>query len=757
MRRPLLGACLLFILCIGIYYLCVPPDLPDYKDFQNKELYVSGTVTAIRTRESFGKTQIIYTLKDTSLKESRADACNKRYKHNQIYCNTSEYYEKTYIGSHIIVKGVFLPFEEAKNPGEFNSQFYYHILGVGATLKDTELISSDGAISYLAQLLHQIHTYLLTKTEQLFSQPYTGIIQAVLFGYKENLDKETKSLYQEGGMLHIMTISGMHISMLGMGFVRLLEKLRVPVKVRAVIGISVVILYGKMVGMQASAFRAVCMFSLQMLAKIKGRTYDSLTALGVSAVLLLLKQPLYLMSSSFWLSYGAVCGIVIVSPILSKWCHTTPNRAKKIVGRLSVSAGILLVTLPIQLYFFYEYPLYSVVVNLIVLPLLPFVVGFAVLGLALPWNPFGLRHVFVVLTQIILWFYEKVSALFQTLPYHAIVAGAPKWWQMVLYYICLTFCLLAIQKRTAFPRFSKQICFVSVAVLSSALLVLFWRPLNGFACHFLSVGQGDCAVVQCDGRTYLVDCGSANQKSVAKDVLLPFFKYYGIKEIDGVFLSHADKDHISGVSEWLTTYEHSHITINNLILPNLGKEVLQEEFAELLSLASTQNIPIHTVSAGDDIPLGDLQIQVLNPAFSYGQDAAHDTAESTQTDSNESSQVLLLEYKGYHILMMGDVSAKTEEALLSKLDGKHIHVLKVAHHGSKYSSSESFLAQIRPALSILSYGEGNRYGHPHEEVLKRLERAGSIILETPKSGCITVAITSGGFKIKQFITCRQLK
>ncbi len=750
MRRPLLGACLLFILCIFVFYLWIPPAVPDYRALRGKELYADGIVTSIKTQEYFGKTQTVYTLKNVCLQKSMADARNERYNQDQIYCYTAKRYENVYIGSHIILKGTFAPFEGAENPGAFDSQFYYHILGAGANLKSAELISTDGAIAHLGQILHQIHTYLLTKTEQLFSQPYMGVIQAVLLGYKGNLDSGMKQLYQEGGMLHMMTISGMHISMLGMSCVRFLQKIKVPTKISAAAGMLIVILYGNMIGIQASSFRAICMFSLKMFAKIRGRTYDALTALGVSAVLLLLKQPMYLKSSSFLLSYSAVLGIVVAAPVVSKLWQSSSKMIRKFADNVSVSFGILLTTLPIQLYFFYEYPLYSIFINLLVLPLLPFVVGIGVLALVLPWELLGLRSLLVFLCEVMLSFYEWICTLFQNLPYHCVVAGAPQWWQMVVYYLCLIICLVAMQKRTTFPRFAKQICVVSEAVLSCAIFLLFWRPLNGFTCHFLSVGQGDCAVVQYDGKTYLVDCGSGGQKAIAEDVLLPFLKYYGVKEVDGVFLSHADKDHISGIVEWLRAYEHSHIKINTLILPDLRKEALEEEFGEVLSLANVQNIPIHTASAGDNLSLGDLQVQVLNPISIREQVAAYYDIENVQIDANECSQVLLWEYQGQSVLMMGDVGTKTEEALLDELRGKKVSVLKVAHHGSRYSSSEAFLVQIRPTLSILSYGENNSYGHPHKEALEHLWGVGSIVLETPKSGCITVEITSDNLKIKQF-------
>lgn len=747
MRRPLLGACLLFILCIIVFYLCVPPTLPDYTELDGEEVYVRGTVTSISTQEYFGEIHTVYTLDGVELHKSMAEAGNTSYTNDQIYCYTKEPFQKTYIGSHITVKGAFSAFEKAENPGEFNSQLYYHILGAGGSLKDAQLISTDGAVRYLQQTLHQIHIFFIQKTENSFSEPYAGIVQAILLGYKSNLDGEIKQLYKEGGMLHIMTISGMHISMLGMGCVRFLRKIRVPGKVSAVVGIAVVILYGMMIGMQASTFRAVCMFSLQMLAKVRGRTYDSFTALGVSATLLLLGQPMYIFSNGFWLSYGCVLGIILATPILSSVCKVKSKIVKGIVSKLMASFGILLVTLPIQLLFFYEYSLYSVIVNFIVLPFLPFVVSLGAITLAIPKMLAGVQGVSATACEMILWAYEWICENFRKLPYHSLVFGAPSWWQMVFYYVCLVLFLLALKYKGGSKMPVKRLRLIGTVMFLCSGALLLLRQTEGLTCRFLSVGQGDCAIVQCEGKNYLIDCGSSSKKSVAEDILLPCLKYYGISNVEGVFVSHADEDHINGITQWLENYEHSHVQMESLILPDLGASALQQEFGELLALAKQQNIAIFTLSEGDKMSLGKLQIEVLNPAVIAREEMLEQTG---NIDSNELSQVLLLEYKGHRVLMMGDVGADTEERILEHLSTKDITVLKVAHHGSKYSSSSKFLEITSPQIAIISAGKDNSYGHPHKEVLERLQGIESNILETAKSGCITTVITPDTLKIKQF-------
>lgn len=725
MRRPLLGACLLFVLLVLAFYLCVPYKLPDYSSMDEQFVQVSGEVAYIETKESFGATSIVYTLKNVHINGSRADDTD--YKHSQIYCYASEKFERTYIGSKIAVKGDFSSFKGAENPGSFDGQLYYHILGMGGSLRNTQLISTDGSVSYLKQALLQIRFFFLQKINQLFEEPYNGIIQAVLLGYKENLDKEVKELYKEGGMLHIMTISGMHISMLGMGCYNLFRKVKVPTKLSAALGSVIVVMYGLMIGMQVATFRAVFMFAMRMLAIIRGRTYDAKTALGLSAAVLLLKQPMYLFSSGFLLSYGSVFGVVMVAPILAKLLKCKQPFVGKIAGKLIASLGILLATLPIQLYFFYEYSLYSIWINFLVLPLFPYVVGIAVVVLVCPLS---LRHVILVLTfmdEKILQFYEGVCRFFEKMPYHQIVAGAPKPWQILVYYLVLVLCLYFLDVSFRKHAAKRRRVLLLLPILASVIAILFWRPLKGFRCHFLSVGQGDCAIFFEGNSAYLVDCGSSSKRNVAEDVLLPFLKYYGVSEVDGVFLSHADEDHINGVVQWLENYEHSHVEMGSVILPALDAEVLQAEFGKVLVLCDLWGIPVFTLKAGDKLSVGELQLEVLNPNESIA-----------GSNSNDMSQVLLWQYKEHSILMTGDVSTKIEELFLSKLPERGISVLKVAHHGSKYSSSSKFLETTSPQIAIISAGKDNRYGHPHKEVLERLNEQKTLVMETAKSGAVKI-------------------
>lgn len=728
MKRPLGCACLFFILFISSFYILFPPCLPDYSAWQGRDMYVGGQVKSIKMQEINGEIKTVYLLDEVSIDENRIysnskDNLSTIYVHQKIYCYSNISNSQIYIGSYVWFKGEFQAYEEAQNPGQFDSRFYYHVQNIGGSLWESEVIWCNGEQNPLLQALHNLKLYFSQKIDSYYQPKYGSVMKAVLLGDKTDLDSEMKALFQEGGILHILTISGLHVSMLGMGCFRVLRKCGMWVRPAAITGLLLVILYGMMIGSGAATLRAVCMFAMQMTAILAGRTYDRLTGLSVAAMMLLLEQPMYVFYSGFLLSFGAILGITIVTPLVEKILKGKGRHIERIGKTCSGGIGILAATFPIQLYFYYEYPLYSMLVNIIVVPFLTIIVGAGALVLVIP-EIVGVAAVpLVYICQVLLWGYEQMCLLVQKFPFHCLVLGAPTWWQILLYYVCLVAGIYGLKEGNWKPVKS-----IAVAGMIVAFFVLLIRPNHEMTFRFLSVGQGDCTVVQYGKETYVVDCGSTSEKKVAKNILLPCLKYYGIAEVSGVFISHADEDHMNGVLQWLMEYEHSHVKIGCIILPDLTEEGVWQEFEELLLLAEKLDIPVMTLSAGDVLQLEKLAIAVMNPPQNYGK----------IEDANAYSQVLLFDYIGTRVLMTGDIDAETEEKLISKVPG--IAVLKAAHHGSKYSNSTPFLQAACPKHIILSYGVGNSYGHPHTDAVARMKEIGANLWYTGRQGAIMVEI-----------------
>lgn len=745
-KRPLVLLCLLFVLFIRCFYVWFAPALPDHQDLDGREVYIKGQVVSVQEQNFEYHSQIMYTLSNVTIYKNSAGTALSYSEEESVFvldtkekvvCYMTEEAEGVSVGSDVVFQGRVACYDTASNPGEFDSRFYYAVQGIEMKVTHTTVVWCSEKPDILRYGCYRVKTYLSDKLSRCFSEKYAGVMQTLLLGEKQNLDTQLKQFFKEGGILHIFSISGMHISMLGMGVFRLLRKLGVSIKKSAVFGAVVIAGYGMVIGVQTAMFRAMCMFFLRMAACYIGRTYDSMTAISVAAMLLLLEEPRYLYYSGFLLSFGAAVGACVAAPVLEAWCKKQ-GKLWKICGNLfAAQIGILAMTFPIQLFFFYEYPLYSTIINLILLPLLPYVVGIGIIVLVLPFGVWSGLAAWCC--ERLLFVYELVCVKSQSLPFHSLVLGRPDTWQILLYYVSFGLFLWCLKQKEKEKRLLQGM--TGLFLVSFGMLCVL-RDTSGLACDFLHVGQGDCAVLRYKDQTYVIDCGSSNQTNVGTDILLPYLKYYGRSNVNGIFLSHADADHINGIVQWLEAYEHSHVTIQYLLLPALSEQKQVEEFGELLDLAEACSIKVITLSAGDSLQLGDLQVQVLHPKSGC----------SDTKDCNAYSQVLLFRYAGTGILMTGDIGSEQEFPLCETLYTyqEEIAILKAAHHGSAYSNSNAFLEASMPEHIILSYGKDNRYGHPSTEATERMEAIHAKLWKTAVQGAIQCRITKKGIVIKTY-------
>ena len=272
-------------------------------------------------------------------------------------------------------------------------------------------------------------------------------------------------------------------------------------------------------------------------------------------------------------------------------------------------------------------------------------------------------------------------------------------------------------------------CFL----LPVLLVLLVYHPKGHAQITMLDVGQGDGIYVQGpNGGTYFIDGGSSDVEQLGKYRIEPYLKSQGVGKLDYVFISHGDADHYSGIEEMLARQSVG-VQINTLVLPCNFRQ--DEVLIDLAKLAQSVGTKVITMKEGDKLREGDLTISCLQPAL------------EESLSGNAGSMVLEIFYHQFDMLCTGDVEAEGEELLIQKRKGKDYDVLKVAHHGSKNSTSEEFLECIHADLALISAGKDNRYGHPHEETINRLQNAGCRIYETEKMGAITLKIKGNSLTI----------
>jgi competence protein ComEC len=436
---------------------------------------------------------------------------------------------------------------------------------------------------------------------------------------------------------------------------------------------------------------------------------------------------------------------------------------------LMVSISISLVSLPVLLYTFYEISLSGFLLNMIVIPLMSLLVITAFAG--------GMLSLFLIpsaafilgSTHYILAFFNILCLIGKSIPFNKIIAGKPSLLQTGIYYflIVLVIYIVSVNKRTDklncmwisfhgdekrppfnnYIRLKKKYCFL---IVITGILILSYRS-HVFKISMLDIGQGDAFVMQNSlGNVYISDCGSTSKKNVGTNILVPFLKSQGISTIDAVFVSHMDEDHVNGVIE---TLQEPAIRVKNIFISNvyasqveiikkgLTGEGVNDNLRCLVTLCNERKIPLYFLKAGDAVKDKKFRFSVLYPM------------RDTKVDNeNDASLIMRLDMSGFSMLFTGDAGEKAESDVISKMNPERVLVLKVGHHGSRFSSSDQFLDAISPKLALISCGKNNRYGHPHEETIEKLGKRGAMIERTDKEGYVEIRKNKGNIALLNHIS-----
>lgn len=746
MRRPLLWACVGIIVVVFLLQVIFhpPENQPEWLQvLSEQKVELAGEVLfkekQIVNQHILWRVTLTCPSIESFLEESanlntqvNITKINQKMKNKKMIWETDQEEQLPDIGDRIVLQGTFRLFSVAKNPGQFDNFSYYFSKGIIGKMGKSQVISCYEN-AFFREKIFSMREFLSGRLQSLYPKEEASILMKMLLGDSSLMEKETKELYKDGGIMHILAISGLHISLIGMGIYQLLRKMGLPVLACAFLGITFLLVYGAMTGWSLSACRAIGMYIVRLLGEVQRKNYDMLTAMGVLAVILVLSNPGNLLQSGFWLSFGAVMGMGTISQTLQMKFprnrhknFNLKNMLYKGVEALCTGLNLALFTIPIQLYFFYEYPVWSILINLLVLPLLSILVLSTILSICFPIAP-----IFVEVSCVILNWYKVLCQLSQKLPANTWTTGFPGGMRMVIYYGAMGAVLLMFRQSKW-----KNLLRVKVMLMAAItlFLVILFSPVSPqyFTLQMIDVGQGDGILVRTGkGQNYLFDGGSSTYRTLGESILFPYFKYYGITRLDGIFLSHADKDHISGVLNLIE--QTNEIRIECIYLPDM---VDMEDFSQLIQSAGKKNIPIRHISMGDSWQWDKLSLECLYPE------------RGSLKKDNEASACFLWRIGKYTALLTGDLEGEGEEVLADELQTLGgVDILKVAHHGSAYSTSEEFLKILHPKIALISAGENNSYGHPHEALLERLSQSGSEILCTKESGEICIDIKGDKMKV----------
>lgn len=720
-RRPLVLLCLGVILILLLLRAFALPLLPVPEDVRKAAAYfrdphdtvVTGRVKSCRSARNY----TICILEDASF-SFRSEDCSLgnimiRISGDRHFC----------AGSSLRVRGFPEEILPPGNPGQFDRSLYYRVRGIRFEIRDPEIVAEGGGEAVFAEALASARERFAGRIRAVYPEDVSGILTAMLTGDRTELSGETRELWKVGSVAHLLCISGLHISALASAVLALTQILRLPRRLSALLAASLLAAYSLMTGLAAATLRALVMFLLRLLARETGRTYDPLTALAAAALLILMENPWNLFYSGFLLSFGAVF-----------LCTLLEGR-----GRGTTALLLFLGLLPLQLLTSFSFSPFSVLLNLLLIPLLPVILALALAGLLLAGVP-GVSAFAAYPAALLLRGAEALLSITASLPGAVAVTGCPSLWRILLYSVLLLVWAVCFSRLR--NRARKLLLLAPLPLLVAVLAVRL--PSGSLFYAQLDVGQGDaCVLTLPGGAAVMVDGGSSSDPAAGSARIEPYLLYEGISVIDTLVLTHMDADHISGARELLerSAKRQTPIRIRRVCLPVLLEE--GEMYQQMEELAQEAGAEVLRVSAGDLLENGAVRLEVLGP------DPA---LEEVPVDENAQCVVLGVHFGSFDLLLTGDVCGAGEEALTERLlrENTDWEVLKAAHHGSKYSTPDAFLDAARPEISVISAGAENSYGHPHPELLARLASHGCAVFRIDRDGAVLIRSDGERYFVKCF-------
>ncbi len=563
-----------------------------------------------------------------------------------------------------------------------------------------------------------------------------ALVRALVLGDRSLLDEEFREALNRAGTAHLISISGLHVTVLA-GLLSLLLRLLMPRNRANLLAIALLIPYGALIGFNAPFVRALIMFAIVCFALVAGHPSDSVTRLSAALIVYLAIQPLNVADAGFVLSFSASAGILLLMPPMMRLIglDALNRRLQRAIGMrrvwlalayyfpslLCASLAAQLATLPAVVAFFGVQPLISLPFNLVCVPLC--MVGYVAALLALIASAISLP-LGMLLAQVpdaLFTLLVSATRLSVRLPISGVRVGRYPWWLALMHALAI----LAASDLSLTDFSVRRVMPLAIVALAGVSALIALGRAWPFSAVFMDAGQADCAIVRTRGHTYLFDAG---------DTYTPAADYLNATclRLDAVFLSHPHQDHAAGLTDVLANFRPETIYV-----PEgwYAVEDVSPAVTEAMDMAASLCIPIVELSAGDAVELaGGVRVEVFSPVPGAAYEAV-----------NDRSMMALLTCRGKSILFTGDMSEDGEPALIPDAD-----VLKVPHHGSSKATSQRLVDAVAPQVAIVSVGENN-FGHPADETLKRLEAAGARTLLTRDCGMITLYPDGDGWRIQTYL------
>ena len=768
-----------------------------------KTTYIIKVHQINKTQKDNSQNSEIVTTNENKQKENEQTLVNQIFKGKKFLLDVKkkDYSKELKYGDCIAFNATYNKPNGQRNYGGYDYSLYLKTQNIYGTFEGSQIeLRSKNKGSSIGKGIISFKEYIKSILKANLDENEAELCIGLVIGDRTNLAEDIQADFKTSNLTHMLAVSGSHFVYIILA-VTYINKFLKRKRIGQILMLIVIVLFMNLTGNTGSVVRSGIMASLGVVASIIHRKSDIWNNMAIAMLIQIILNPYIIFDVGVQLSYGGVIGIVAFNKVVTNFIEQLNNKFKDSIkvknkkneniklpnnnsicneaninennnGRkeiankswnigesicnyikesISVTISANIVIIPIMMYTFNTISLSFVISNLLAGAILGIIVLYAFALIFLYMILHNLISPLFIILNLMLKLLIYISHCCSLIPFSKIYVVTPNIIWVVLFYIMLylknsekfivKFANFA-NKNSKIMLFKKviSICLIVVIVANFTFPIMASKR-NNLEVNFIDVGQGDSTLIRVSNKTILIDGGGSSYGEtfdVGEMTLFPYLLDRGIRTIDYVIVSHFDSDHCQGLN-----FVMENMKVKNAIISILGQE--SSEYETFLSLAKKQNTNLIYVKKGDTIRIGKSTIKILFP----------DNEPITDNEKNNNALVFKFMWKNISILFTGDIEEKAENKILNlyedNLEELRATILKVAHHGSKTSSTKQFLEAVKPKIALIGVGEDNNFGHPNSGVIERLESIGCKIYRTDKCGEISIRFDKQVKIIKRII------
>ena len=691
-----------------------------YKKYDNKNISIEGTIISDIEEKEYNYTFTIRTKGDYFL-------VNLKKNKEEI---SLEY------GDKLQISGEYQEPNKARNYKGFDYKNYLKINKIYGIIRvdlyTNIIIKHQKNLSNFKLLIHKIREKLKQNIQELLTKETYALGIGILIGDNSRINEKIVEDFKNSNLSHMLAVSGAHINYVVLTVSILFTKKRAGIKAQRVVTIMMMLFFMELTQMTSSVVRAGISCIIYMLASLLYRKADVINAMAISTLLILLNNPFKLFDIGFQLSYAGTLGIILFCNLINIPIKNKLLKYLKDSIIISISANIFII--PIMMYQFHTISLTFILSNLLAGPLLGISIILEIIVLLISFMSINIAAIPAKVLNILLILIINIANWFSNIEISKIYVITPQIISIVAYYLICAAIILKQKNRK-----------IIVIIMLTVLIINLFPTPKKLRINFIDVGQGDSTLIRTEtNKVILIDSGGSTASSsfdVGNKVLLPYLLDRKIKKIDFIIVSHFDADHCQAFETVI-----DNINVRKVVV--CKQSMITQEYLNIINKCKKKNIKIIVVERGDKLKIDKrTEFEILHPGERFLDDG--------KGGLNANAIVCKMNYKLnngkiFSILFTGDIEVEAEKEL-EQVYGKKLKadILKIAHHGSKTSSREEFIKLVSPKIALIGVGENNKFGHPADITLERLEKENVKVYRTDQMGEVSITINKNGeIKVK---------